>query len=247
MKNYINADFRRITAKKSRILLLIFLAAIQIIFLFYTGAIKNKDAIWMTYQIGGLDLLYMFIIMLDNILISYRDDFQAKSMQAALGLGLTRRQVVLSKWITMSMIIVIDFIFLDGAQFITVIVLGKMVGGFVLSHTVILLLSNLILILLSMTLAMTILFYAQNTILGILAYLYITLGVTESIISMAIKNGFVQKFQLWNIDASNQITCFMDRLLIGQFDIRYFLGILLYFVIGIELSVYLFKKKELNF
>lgn len=247
MKNYINADFHRIEEKKSRFLLLMLIAVIQIAFLLYSGLAKHKDAFSMTNEIDGVDTLYMVIIMAYNILLSYGQDFQAKAMQSALGMGLTRRQVVLSKWISMSLIIVADFLFLGVVQFTTVIALGKLAGGFTLSRTITTLFSRLIMLILSMTLTMIVLFYTQNVLLGILAYFYIILGVTSSIIDIAIKNPIVQKLQLWNIDVTNQVPGFMDRLLTGQFDIRYFLGILLYFIIGIELSVYLFKKKELDF
>ena len=80
-----------------------------------------------------------------------------------------------------------------------------------------------------------------------IAYVYLTMGVTSGILSMAIANKLVQKFQLWNIGVADQINIFSSKLFIGQFDIRNFLMVLFYFALGFRVTIYLFNKKELDF
>lgn len=247
MKNYISADFHRIATKKSRILLMVLLIVGSMVYMLYGETTVGDDVIRITTGIGKLDFLYAWGIMLIIILISYGDDFRAKSMQVALGMGLTRRQVVFSKWISMTAIIMIDGLFLDGAQFAVVIATGKLAGSYVIWHTIYSLILNVLTIIMAMTLTMIILFQTQNAILGVLAYFYVVVGATDSIISMAAENSIVQRLHLWNIDVMNQMNRFIEGLQIGQFDIKSFLIVALYAVAGFELTIYLFKKKELDF
>lgn len=246
MKNYFWADFHRIMTKKSRIFLVILLAAAEGMFIL-KDILSDRNIIEATNNIGRLDLLYINGIMLANIWISFGDDIRAKSMQAALGIGIKRYQIVITKWMTMIGISVLDIAFLMAVQVIPLMAAGRLAGGFVMEQMIFRQISNILLIIVMMPLTMTVLFQTQKAILGVLAYTYLTLGITDFMISMAVANKIVQKFQLWNIGAADQVSIFLSKLLIGQFDIRNFLMIVCYFAFGLGAAIYLFQKKELDF
>lgn len=246
MKNFLRADFHRIMTKRIRILMMILLALADIIYMFSTVS-SDKNIIEMTNRVGGLDFIYGNIIMLLNILISYGDDMRAKSMQAALGYGMKRQQIVFVKWINLALMIILDMLFLTVIQFIPLIITGKLAGTFVVGQVIVSQISLVFVSIISITLAMIVLFQTQKAVLGVLVYIYLSMGGTSSIISIAVMNNFVQKFQLWNIGAADQMNIFISKLWLGQFDIRNFLMVTLYFAIGFGVTIYLFRKKELDF
>lgn len=246
MKNFIRADFHRIMTKRIRILLMILLAIVNVISVL-KGISDNKNIIEMTNEVGGLNILYMYGIMLINIFVAYGDDFRARNMQVALGMGVKRHQVVLAKWITLSIIVALDILTLTVLQFIPLIVTGKLAGSFVVGHAIMGEIVTVFTILVAMSLTMIVLFQTQKAILGVLVYIYLTVSATYSIISVAAMNRFVQKFHLWDIGAVNQVDIFISKLWIGQFDIRNFLMVVLYFAIGFGATIYLFRRKELDF
>ena len=246
MKNFMSADFHRIMTKKIRVLLMLLLAIIEVISIL-NGISGDKNTIEMTLEVGGLDIGYTCVIMLINIFIAYGDDIRAKSMQAALGMGLKRHQLVVAKWFDLSAVITLDMLFLTIVQFIPLIAAGKLAGSFVVGEVIVTQISATFIMILAMTLTMIILFQTQKAILGVLVYAYITFQVSYSILSLAVSNKFVQKFQLWNIGAENQLNTFITKLWIGQFDIKNFLMVALYFAIGFGVTIYLFRRKELDF
>ena len=246
MKNFMSADLHRIMTKKIRVLLVALLAIIEVISVL-KGISGDKNTIEMTLEVGGLDIGYTCVIMLINIFIAYGDDIRAKSMQSALGMGLKRHQLVVAKWFDLSAVIILDMLFLTIVQFIPLIVAGKLAGSFVVGQVIVNQISVTLAMILSMTLTMIILFQTQKAILGVLMYAYITFQISSSILSLAVSNKFVQRFQLWDIGAENQLSMFISKLWIGQFDIKNFLMVVLYFVIGFGVTIYLFRRKELDF
>lgn len=246
MKNFMSADLHRIMTKKIRVLLVALLAIIEVISVL-KGISGDKNTIEMTLEVGGLDIGYTCVIMLINIFIAYGDDIRAKSMQAALGMGLKRHQLVVAKWFDLSAVIILDMLFLTIVQFIPLIVAGKLAGSFVVGQVIVNQISVTLAMILSMTLTMIILFQTQKAILGVLMYAYITFQISSSILSLAVSNKFVQRFQLWDIGAENQLSMFISKLWIGQFDIKNFLMVVLYFAIGFGVTIYLFRRKELDF
>ena len=245
MKNFIRADLYRIMTKKSRIFLMMLMAIGECLFL-VLESFQSDSMIQVTLSIGAGELVYMFGIMLVNILIIYGDDLSAKNMQVAIGIGIERHEIVIGKWIDMALMVVLDVTFLSVIQFGTVAAMGKLAGGFTVELAVIQQITTAVQIIMAVTLAMIIIFQTQKAILGVLAYIYLVLDITGTLIELGIQNRIVQRFQLWNISSASQSTIFMNKLAIGEFDIRNFVMILVYLAIGIGGTSYLFRKKEIE-
>lgn len=246
MKNYLYADFHRIMTKKSRIFLTFLLGIIDFIVVFMRARSAPND-IQATYEIGNFDVIYMIIIVMITIMISFQDDFRAKSMQAALGNGVKRHQIVLVKWFNLILISVLSLVFLTILEFIPLIILNRVSNSFVISQVLLNQLIIICTIAVTTALSLLVLFQTQTALLGVLAYAYLTMSITSILFFMAISNKLVQRFQLWNIDAADQMKTFLTKLSFGQFDIRNFLILAFYFALGIGGSIYLFRKKELDF
>lgn len=246
VKNFFKADFYRVMTKKSRIFLMILMAAGELGYLAYQASKAGNNAIQVTMKIGNMELIYLYFIALSNLFIIYRDDFRAQNMQVAIGIGVERWKIVVAKWLTTTMVILIDITFLTAVEFAVVISEGKLAGGFAVNLVIMGQMETVIQIVLASTLAMIIIFQMQKAIWGVLAYLYVSAGITSQILSAAAGNRIVQKLQLWNIGAGDQGTAFIGGLMIGEFNIGSFLMVVLYLVIGIGGSIYLFSRKEIE-
>lgn len=246
MNNYLKADFYRIMTKKVRIVLMLLLGIVDFIHV-YVRAQTAPNVIEATNKIGDMDFVYLNIIMLVNILISFRDDLRAKSMQAALGNGVKRYQVVLVKWINLVLMAALDTTFLTILQFIPLVARNRLASSFVVGRVLLSQFEAVFIIAIATALTLIVLFQTQKALFGVLAYTYLTLDMTSAIITMAISNKLVQKLQLWNIGAVNQMETFLTKLSFGQFDFRNFIMIAFYFALGLGGAIYLFRKKELEF
>lgn len=246
MKNYLSADFHRIMTKKIRIILILLLGIADLIWMFMRIP-ADSNAIQATSEVGRLDLIYVNILMLSNLLISFGDDIHAKSMQAALGSGIKRHQIVLAKWLNLVLLSAIDIGFLTFLQFIPLLMMKRLASSFVIWSVIFGQISAVLSIALVSALTMIVLFQTQKALLGVFAYVYLTMNLTSGIVSIAATNPLVQRFQLWNIGAVSQMETFLFKLMIGQFDFRNFILVVLYFALGLGGAIYLFRKKELDF
>lgn len=246
MGNFVRADFHRIMTRRTRIILMILMAAGECLFLVFKSLQDTNNMIQVTLGIGKWELVYIFGIMLVNILVIYGEDLNAKSMQVAIGIGIERHQIVIAKWISMVLMVVLDVTFLTVIQFITVAAVGKLAGGFAVELVVMGQIAEILQIIMVTTLTMILIFQMQKAIFGVLAYIYMMLNITGSVIQLGIQNKIVQRFQLWTIGVANQSTIFSSKLEIGEFDIRNFAMLLMYLFIGIGGTIYLFRKKEIE-
>lgn len=245
MKNYFKADFHRIMTRRSRVLFMLLLTVYALGNLVIKAG--TKDAVYMTAEVQNVLLFYGTVMVLINLFTVYGDDFRAGSMKTAIGLGLERWKIAGMKLFSFSMASAWDLVFLLTVQCLALLSVGKLTGGFVLFGVLLSYLETWAQMVMWMSLVSIILFWKQNVILGVLAYIYLMMDTTGFVIGLAVNNPIVAKFRLWKIGSGSQLTRFFNHLLIGQFDVIPFLGILLYTGAGIGIAIYLFQKKELDF
>ena len=98
MHNYVMTDFRRIGKRLPRILLVLAVYSILFIINLVTltqGTLDSVNFVIMTESfIGGMPLMIGTI----ELIAVFSDDFKAKTMQVAIGIGIPRYKVVLSKF-----------------------------------------------------------------------------------------------------------------------------------------------------
>ncbi len=128
MKNFIKADFLRVFTKPLRYVMLVIFTINLIGILIYQSVNGYSDISMTNIMVGG-NPIYGMLVMLVYIFTIFGDDFRAKNLQAAIGMGVSRYQVVLGKFVTYSTVMVIDLLFFTLLHTIIVTIMGQLVTG----------------------------------------------------------------------------------------------------------------------
>lgn len=246
MSNYICADLKRILFRLPRVIMTLLIYAIMLCvaaFTYYTG--------WSS--INFVNNIQMYILMLPimlglvELIAVYSDDFRAKTMQVAIGLGISRAKVVCCKLIEVILLAAIDIAVL------AVLILGTAVfleAGLSVAQNRELLLALLmagVIIVGYISLTMIVMFYNQGTGLGRIVYLALACGGVSSLIQLTALIDFLAPLRLDSLILTHFLDVGRARLLIGIFDVKCFIGILLYIVASTGVTIFLFRKRELEF
>ena len=245
MIHYIKADFYRIFKRIPRyiILVLLFAAAAAAMLSVADGSTP--------YQI--LDLLTKYaaficaVFAIVEYIYVYNDDFKAKTLQIAIGRGITRSGVILTKWIETTILCVMDFLILMAIILICSAIRGAVFGGEAAADVIIIMLTSLMKSVTAVGFTMIFTFLSQNATLGTLVFILAITGIGEMIISALISIGVLDKLHLSTYLVNALIDTFKTRAIIGTFSIPHFIGIIAYNVAFFFITKLMFKWRELDF
>lgn len=243
MLNHIKADIYRISKKKSLYFML---------FLFSAGFITMSIAV----KENNFYSLILLIISLSPVLIGiyvfstiYGDDLKAHSMQTAIGFGTKRSTLVLTKFIEAVILLFFFHLYALAHVFLVDFFLGYHLGMSIFKDLFIQLVVNFIAILALYGLSSNLIFTTQKSIISIVAYLLLALGVVDQILQLILSLplivkivGNLQKFLLTTAQAN-----LYSGIIQGADIIMPLTIILVYIFGGIALSVFLFDRVELDF
>lgn len=247
MKNYIKADLIRIATHIPRIFLL---AAINVIFVLVVRDSAKYDSFnSVTYLsfIGTYCRFLPVILGVIELVAVYSTDFKAKTMQFAIGIGVKREQVIISKLIEMMAILLLDLAIIIAV----ILVCGAVFGVGFTSWQYMEVFSRFFSIWLKISLFMSItmiaIFFMQGTGLAMILYLIMAGGFSDEIVSMLLSMSFLSPLRLNLILPTSLVDSFLTRMILGNFSIGRFIGILIYIVLGYIATVLIFRKRELEF
>ena len=250
MRNYIHADVKRILQRSSHLftMLLVFLVYFCTIYFPNRGA-QTTAVTLVASACSTLDWLVTFVGLFEMIAV-FSEDFKVKTMQVAIGLGVSRNKVVLCKLLEVAILLVLDCIALTLLTMGVGFLFGAPIGFIVLRDLICTLLVKCLLAqVVCVSLTMIVLFVTQSTILSIFVYALISLGVVNLVLSLMPMFGItaLESLNLHRLTLSYLIGAFQTRLLLGTFDFGPFIGIVIYLGVGIFATCKLFGKRELDF
>ena len=247
MHNYVMTDFRRIGKRLPRILLVLAVYSILFIINLVTltqGTLDSVNFVIMTESfIGGMPLMIGTI----ELIAVFSDDFKAKTMQVAIGIGIPRYKVVLSKFYETMMVILSDavllgvFIFacdkgfsigLDGSQILELTGQLAVMWLSIVSYT---------------SIAMIIAFAMQTTGIAVLLYIVLTSNILSQILTMILGIKALERFHLNRFLLTSFLGIFRTHLILGSFSAASFIGIVIYAAAGYGLTCAVFRHKDLGF
>lgn len=246
MKNFIKADFLRVFTKPLRYVMLV-IFTINLIGILIYQSINGYSDISMTNVMVGGNPIYGMLVMLAYIFTIFGDDFRAKNLQAAIGMGVSRYQVVLGKFVTYSTVMIIDLLFFPLLHTIIVAIMGQLVTGPVFTEICVTLIYELIKGIVGMTIAMMIAFITQSPTLASLVYIIMQLNVLGFAMGYLLAFKPIGNLKIPSHYSTPAIQNFVSRLWLGIFDGGSFLVILAYLAVGIGVSILVFSKRELEF
>ena len=250
MLNYIRADIKRILANKSHTFSMLLLFAIFFSVLFLPNRTAQVTSVSLVASACELlDWMFVFIGLFEMIAV-FSEDFKVKTMQVAIGLGVTRTKVIFCKLLEVLYLIVLDCIVLTLIVLGITVSLGTGMPGVVFKDLMVsLLVKGLIGVTISTSLTMVVLFFTQSTVLSIFVYVIVGLDVIGLLLSLGTMFGFtwIETFKLNRVSISYMTNLLYSRLALGQFSVQAFLGVCAYIAVGLVGTCKLFGKKELDF
>lgn len=247
MLNYIGADLRRIFTRIPRALLLTVIYAVLIIIVAVSHQSGDFDSVSFILSFGTFIKVMPLAIGIVELVSIFSADFKAKTMQAAIGSGISRRHVVLSKLIEVMVVILVDVLLLAAVTWILTGIYGirltsdQMMEVFARFFTVWLKTCCLI------DLAMILMFYSQGTGIAMIFYLLCAAGLLKTLLDIVLSADFLKKLHLASFLPTSLIDTFQTRMILGSFSLERFIGIALYMVGAYFITVFVFKKRELEF
>ena len=244
------ADLKRISVRVPRIIALLILFAVEVLFTIIITKTSSQAITavgFMSYFGQFTQTVIPVALGLIELHAIYADDFKAKTMQIAIGIGVKRRHIVLSKFFEMLILVVVDLILYG-----LIIVAAATCAGLQIEspHLVMLvsyLISNGISIMVYTALTMILIFYMQSTGISVLLYVLFSLTIVNKIVGLIISIGFLESLSLGRFLATSLITKFYTSLMLGTFHVKSFIGIMIYIVMAYIVTTILFKKRELEF
>lgn len=249
MRNYICADLKRIARTPQRLVLLALCLAGAATMVrledaamssrtavSVTGVISMSYAIWY-YLVGGvIELIFVLV-----------PDFKAKTMQAAIGRGMPRRRVVLSKQLELAVIALADAVVLLAAAAVMYGRYGVHPGAEQWRDLAISLLGEWMTISVFSNLAMILVFLTQIAPLGVLIYVVLAFNAIPSCLNLLEKQDFFAALHLSQYTFTAKSNEFIAQLTLGNFSWTSLLWILGYAAAAYLIAAAAFEKRELEF
>lgn len=245
MINYIKADFNRIGKRIPRyiVMVLAFAAMAAIMLKLADGEtvygvvdILNKAVPYICPVFGIIEFFFV-----------YADDLKAKTMQIAIGHGVSREQVVVTKWLEFSLLCLIDLVVLTVEIVICCAIKGALFSGEPAGDVIILMVFGLIRNIGAMGVTMILIFLTENVVLSVIVYMLASLGILGAIVGIILTIGPLENLHLDRYLFSTLLTTAQSRMIVGTFSVGHILGIIAYLAAFYFVTVLLFKRRELEF
>lgn len=251
MKQYFLADYRRAMTCRPHLVEIV-LMAVAVILMAVWGRFTvdgNWNAVSYLSAISfPLSFMAMFLGLFD-ILAVFSEDFKAKTMQVAIGRGVSRTQVVLTKLLDVAMVLLTDlvlfFVLTVGLSW----GLGAPLTGSRLTQHVIDFLVQWLDGIGYTAVVLSLLFHLQSMLMPILLYLILSGRAVYAILRLFTFWGpeWLQKLHLDNYTLDAFLDTLRTHLVLGQLNPGALVGIAVYLVLGTVAAVLVFRKQELEF
>lgn len=249
MLNYIRADLHRILRRVPRIVILLLVLVIANVITVHNTVSGQENGIGFMSHIPALITVVGAFFGVVEIMAVFADDFRAKTMQVAIGLGVSRRHVVLAKAIEYAVLILLDTFVLGVTVIVNGTVLGMELTGDDVYQIMIRVFFAVISALIPALFTMIPIFYMQSTGLAAILFLVFYIDPLAQIFGLFLgMNEIVIRLHLREIMFSSLVNAVNTSLTLHtNFPALQLLGLAVYVVVGYLLTVLVFNKRELEF
>lgn len=246
MKQYIVADLKRIVGRVPYWICMLLLIGYMMA-LFLIQSLSNWNAvIYLVTASAFAGMLPIFFGLLVFIAV-FSADFKTKTMQVAIGTGLSRAEVVLSKAVEVFVITIAGIVLIG-----VVVLLAGVVTGVGMNATHAMEIINSlwmkgVAIISYNYIAMILIFFTQKPGVGTMCYIALATPVVEILVSVINDIKLIKELDIRRFYLASLIDTAHTRLILGTFDIASFIGIAAYIMAGVAVTILLFRKRELEF
>lgn len=247
MKFYWKADVRRMMKRIPR---LIVIAVCYVIFAAILLWESGKDGWNSVTYLSLLTRFFVFIPIIFGLLelnTVYGDDLKAKTLQIAIGRGISRERVILMKLLEGAFIILCDFVCLTLFLTALSVGIGTALHAEQIPEILILVLTNWLTTIVYFAIASILTINLQGTGIANLVYLVISSTLLDYFLRIILEMKAIRGLHLSRFLLSTAAGNFQSKLVLGTFDVPSLLLVFVYLAAGYVITAALFKHKELEF
>ena len=245
MNRYLNADLHRICTRLPRYIALALVYAV--IFFVITQTSDDKTVYEFIASFSSYVNFFFGAIGLLEFLFVYGDDFKAKTMQVAIGTGVSRRRVILTKWAEVAILMLVDTAVMALVIAVAAATNSVSFSADIIGQFFILLLFGVIKVIGSVGFSMIFVFWTHNTTVGMLLYLATVTEIVGHLFGALLDVNFLSGLHISGYTFSGLMQLSRARLMMGSFNFWYNLGLVLYLAAFFFLTCLVFRRRELEF
>ena len=245
---YFNADLWRINRRIPRIVAFVLYLVIGVATIMVSSGQKSFNFIKLGDSMTTTLQILPVLLAAVNFYFVFEDDFQVKTMQAAIGRGIKRMQIILVKWCEMFVLSFLDCLALLLVMCGTGFGKGVTLKGQAVVHVAAQTCGTMLTIGVMTALVMIVIFQIMQ--LGLTQLLFLILAIKPVSLIFSYQesvNEVMAKLQLSRFLIGSNLNAWELSMETGRFDLWNFVVILVYWGIGIGASYLVFRKKELDF
>ena len=207
---------------------------------------ENAYVIKTTSFLGYFPLIIGQIVFLSV----YYDDFKSKSMQVAIGYGMRRYKVVLSKIIESIILFVLSLVIIEIITMIVPVLLGLKLNGSQITEILFTLVIEMLRAIGYISISSIPVFYTQNAVNGTILYVLLSSKTIMLFLSIILGQDFIVNIfgnltkLVYTIGLYSIRSTFMQT---GIINMSIVLMIIIYVILPTIISICGFRKKELEF
>lgn len=249
MINYIIADLKRICHKKSFLMTVGMYAGLFLLmmFIYFNPTFTAEMYVAKTKSYLGFFPLFLGLIIFLSV---YYDDFKSKSMQIAIGYGISRYKVVISKFVEAILLLLISGLCFGILIFAVPLLTGLSLNGTLTADLIASVLAEILRAVGYISISAVPVFYTQNAVNGTIFYVLLSSKTVMLLLMMLLGQEFLVNMvgdltqylytaQLYFIRGT-----FVET---GVVKLSLLVILAVYAVLPVGLSVFGFQKKELEF
>lgn len=247
MKGYWKADCRRILKRIPRLVILTALNLIYVI-VFFT---KSGKASWnsvefLSFFSSSVSLMALFVGLVELNAV-YGDDLKTRTLQVAIGRGISRRRVILIKLLEGAFLMFLDLAFLT--VLLTALAAGTGAGlhGEQFLEIFSLFLTYWLMTVAYFGVAAILTVNLQGTMIATFVYLAVASTIVDYLLRCVLEMKALRGLHLSQYLLAAAAGNFQSRLVLGTFDVKNLLIVLAYIAASYVISLLLFRHKELEF
>ena len=252
MLNYILADYKRVLSRIPRIVFVLLYQAAFVIFLL----IKHNQAAGIYTSVTLVDnastifgTWFIIVVCLIDFIQSFSFDFRAKTIQVALGIGISRLNVILAKLIQTTLVMLTDLVVTFTTFNIMAVVFGTPLAGHQLNFIICHGLSSVTLSVCSVSLLLPLVFRTQNMVMSMVGYFLLATSLLTGLIRelSRLAPEFITRLELDKFFYDNTIQLLYTNAIQHTFQLWPVIVSIAWFALGIYLGWLAFRKMELDF
>ena len=249
MLKYIHADLHRIYRRVPRYIVMAVFYLSMLGYLLHGISAKHLNQIGVVDACGSIYVIAVLLFGILEMFSVFADDFRAKTMQIAIGGGVSRPCIVLAKLLEFVALALGDLAFLALGMIVCSAATGNPLQGAQIYQVLIYIFGHLMNMLIPLALSMIPMFYTQSTGLSVIFYLLFFIDPLARVIEFIFPtNEIVLRLHLNEIPFSALVGVVNTQLgLQASFPLGQILGLFAYVAAAYLLAVLAFRNRELEF